>query len=70
MSTPEMNRKASHELEAMLPHLREIVNETREGTVDAYASLYEARKRLGQIIAPLGAGVPSRQVKSHRWDNW
>lgn len=34
MPTPEMKRKASHQLEEMLPHLREIVNEIRDGEIE------------------------------------
>lgn len=67
MPSKEMNLKAANELEDLLPHLRDIVNEIREGTIDSYASLYEARARLTKILSPLGAGVPSRTVKTHRW---
>lgn len=63
----QRDMQMSHELEDMLPHLREIVNEIREGKIDAYAALYDARSRLGKIVAKGGYGTPSRQVKRHRW---
>lgn len=57
----------ANELEDMLPHLREIVNEIREGEINAYRALYEARQRLSKIVARGGAGIPSKQVATHKW---
>lgn len=67
MTNRDTAMRMSHELEDMLPHLREIVNEIREGEIDAYRALYEARARLSKIVARGGAGVPSALVKGHKW---
>jgi alkylated DNA nucleotide flippase Atl1 len=67
MAVDRKSMQASHELEEMLPHLREIVNEIREGRVNAYGALYEARHRLGLITRNLGAGIP--KTSGHNWDS-
>lgn len=58
--------RAADDLEELLIHLREIVNEIRDGTVGAYGAVYEARTRLSRIVAGLGAGVPAKS--GHVWE--
>lgn len=60
---------AANKLEEMLPHLKEIVREIRDGEVDAYAALYDARRRLGYIVAATGAGAPAADRTRHDWSN-
>lgn len=60
---------AANKLEEMLPHLKEIVREIRNHDVDAYATLYDARRRLGRIVASLGAGIPTKDCVTHDWES-
>lgn len=60
MTRRDRELAAVAELEALLPHLRQLVNEVRANRVDAYASLYEARHRMGRLVAACGYGRPSR----------
>lgn len=60
---------AADRLEELLPHLREVVNLVRASTGPGrrpYALLYEARRRLSRIVAPLGAGQPN--PSGYDWD--
>lgn len=57
--------RAADQLEELLPHLRALVNEIREGHVDAYGNLYEARRRLGKIV-----NACYTERRATRWHDW
>lgn len=58
--------RGANELEKLLPHLQEIVDEIRTRKVGAYAAMYEARGRMSAIVARLGAGYPPKS--GHNWE--
>jgi hypothetical protein len=63
----ELALEAADKLEDFLAHMTTIVGEIYENRIDAYATLYRARRQLTDIMRPLGAGEPSRQLRVHDW---
>lgn len=68
MATPRhLQLVTADRLEDLLFHMREIVHELRDGQVDAYATLYDARQRITWLLRALGTGEPSRLLRRHDW---
>lgn len=59
--------RAASELERLIPHLKDIVVDIRNGYGRPYALVYEARRELSRIVAKLGAGTPARS--GHDWSD-
>lgn len=59
--------RAADRLEDLLPHLGELITEVRLRRVDAYASLYDLRRRVTWVLRDLGSGEPARTLRRHDW---
>lgn len=62
MASRDKQTLASHRLEELTVHMKNLVQDLREGraTPSSYARVYELRKEIGYVVAMLGSGAPTR----------
>jgi hypothetical protein len=59
--------EAANALEDLVPELKEIIKDLRDGTTQQpYALVYHFRTSIGRIVAMLGTGHPG-PVREHRY---
>jgi hypothetical protein len=56
--------EAADRLEELIPDLRQLVADLRDGKGMAYARVYHFRRRVGQVVASLGSGYPGEVPES------
>jgi len=48
--------RAANELEDLVPELRDLIEILRKGTPNAYAHVYNFRKKVSQVVSRMGMG--------------
>jgi hypothetical protein len=52
--------KAADDLESLVPELKQVIADIREGKGQAYARVYYFRTKVSRVVATLGSGQPPR----------
>lgn len=52
---------AANKLEELIPEMKQLVIDLRNGTDKPYTRIYHLRTKLSRIVATLGVGYPGKE---------